>query len=187
MVGRFNLSANASWLLNRAAISETIQEPLRKPTTPTRRRREQLAQRTQRNAAQAFGRVDLKEKDYVPPVSYNSGSRIRKADDRNACNWQLESKNRLNEGDDQDHEHCAVFGALEKEQSQSQDYMPHPGEDRPVGKDKQVIAASTDFAVIAACQSTSIERCGEDHHPLLPIQGCSPSSGGSESCLTLSR
>ena len=91
------------------------------------------------------------------------------------------------EGDDQDHEHCAVFGALEKEQSQSQDYMPHPGEDRPVGKDKQVIAASTDFAVIAACQSTSIERCGEDHHPLLPIQGCSPSSGGSESCLTLSR
>ena len=62
LVGRFNLSANASWLLNRAAISETIQEPLRKPTTPIRRRREQLAQRTQRNAAQAFGRVDLKEK-----------------------------------------------------------------------------------------------------------------------------
>ena len=37
LVGRFNLSANASWLLNRAAISETIQEPLRKPTTPKRR------------------------------------------------------------------------------------------------------------------------------------------------------
>ena len=91
------------------------------------------------------------------------------------------------EGDDQDHEHCAVFVALEKEQSQSQDYMPHPGEYRPVDKDKQFGTASTDFAVFAACQSTSIDKFLRGSSPLLPIQGCSPSSGGSESCLTLSR
>ena len=187
-MGRFNLSANASWLLNRAAISETIQEPLRKPTTPTRRRREQLAQRTQRNAAQAFGLVDLKEKDYVPPVSYDIGSRIGKADGEEFMQLAVGIKEQTTRRKAITKTiNTALCWGSREEQSQSQDYMPHPGEDRPVGKDKQVIAASTDFAVIAACQSTSIERCGEDHHPLLPIQGCSPSSGGSESCLTLSR
>ena len=83
LVGRFVESANANRLLSRSANPETIQEPIRKPTTPTRRRREQLTQRTQRNAAQGFGHVDQKEKTtYLPfpascptrPATYTNGS-----------------------------------------------------------------------------------------------------------------